>query len=97
MEADHAFVWALGLIGTLIGIGSLVWKVAETHNRNTQDHERIIELLEEMRNVETRLDDVLAHPDDTQFSVQPLKMELVRIREKLERLESALNTWLQRQ
>lgn len=94
METDHVFVWVLGMAGTLVGLGALVWKLSESHHRNSEEHKKIIELLEGMRVVEGQLEDVLSHPDDTQFSVKPVRDELRRIREKLERMESIMTAWL---
>ena len=43
-----------------------------------------------MHRVESHLDDVLNHPDDTSFSYRPLLDELKRIKQQLESIEQVL-------
>jgi len=91
---EELLVWGIGIFATMIGLGAFIWKIAASYTSNRADHKRIIELLEEMQAVESRLDDVLTHPNDTDFSVEPVKRELVLIREKLGRVELMLHNYV---
>jgi len=88
-EGDIAWT-ALTILLGFVGFGSLVWAIANGVSNNKTAHNRIIELLEEMRNVEKHLDDVLKHPDDTSFSFKPILDELRSIKRKLEMIERDL-------
>ena len=94
-DADAA--WRVLTVGLAFsGFGALVWGLASWAIQNGQQHKKIIELLESMQQVELTLDEVLKHPDDTAFSVYPLKQELTNIRKKLDHIDEVLTTLIKR-
>ena len=87
-EAEIA--WGLlGISGTLTGVGGLIWGVATWSLRNKNEHAEILRALTKVVQVTDKLDDVLKHPSDTPFAVDPIRKELEDIRDELRRLRAS--------
>ena len=84
----------LGFIGTVIGVAS--WHKSRTDRElmATIHRQEILTALDRILQVQTRLSDVLEHPDDSGFgvgdiekSINTLRENQIKIFEKLEKLE----------
>lgn len=93
-ESD--FTWlVLSAFGALGGFGGIVWAVARRTARNDADHAHIISLLKTVSEVDASLADVLQHPNDTAFSVEPVVREVQRMRDELKHVSIVLDALLE--
>ena len=89
MDDDTLMYW-VGGIASVLGLSEFYRRLVVSEIKQQHGHDKIMEMLKKISEVEEDLEDTLSHPDDTSFGTGWLKVEIDQIKDGINRLERLL-------